>query len=155
MMAALFFIRRGHRLPDFRLDGKAEARGHHADYGHAPAVNSHYSTDDSRIAAEAPAPQTIADDRRRGATGLVFFFKKMPSLSGLHTEQRKQARRDARALDALRALSRISARQCERILFIQSHRFKTAAAGAPVSEIRKRKPHCLHPGLRRFLVQMR
>src|SRR5262249_8368217 len=82
MIAAVLFIEdRGHRLPDFLLDGKAEARGHYADDGHAPAVNSRCATDDSRIAAEAPAPQTMADDRHRRRAGFVFFFKKMPALS--------------------------------------------------------------------------
>src|SRR5262249_25551663 len=41
-IAAVFLIiGGGHRLPDFRIDGKAEARRHYAYDGHALAVNSH------------------------------------------------------------------------------------------------------------------
>src|SRR5262249_55679479 len=148
VMAALFFIeRRSHRLPDFRLDGKAEARRHYADDGYALVVNSDCAADDSRVAAEAPLPQTIADDRRRSRAGLVFFFKKMPATGRIHAEQRKQARHDARAIDPLGALSRIAARECERILYVQRHLLEAAAARAPIDEIRKRKSHRLEPGL--------
>src|SRR5262249_59066430 len=84
MIAAVFFIEdRGHRLPDFLLDGKAEARGHYADDGHAPAVNSRCATDDSRIAAKAPPPQSIADDSHRRLAGFVLFFTLRPGLSPL------------------------------------------------------------------------
>src|SRR5262249_42534232 len=97
---------------------KAEARGHYSDDGHAPAVNSDCATDDSRIAAKAPAPQTIADDRRRSRAGFVFFLKKMPALRRLHADQRKKARRDPRAIDTLSAFGRAAAHQRERHFFV-------------------------------------
>src|SRR5262249_32646762 len=57
MTAAGFFIEGlGPRPPDFRLDGKAEARGHYADDGRFLAVNSRRPADAPRIAAEAPLP---------------------------------------------------------------------------------------------------
>src|SRR5262245_38318166 len=113
MTPVIFIVCGAHRLPDFRIDGKAETCRHYADDGHALAVNSRRAADDSRIAAKAPPPQTIADNRRRGRAGLVFFFKKMPALNRLHAEQRKQARVDDRAPDTLGAFIRITTRQCE------------------------------------------
>src|SRR5262249_58891731 len=91
-----------------------------------PAVNSRCATDDSRIAAKAPPPQSIADDRHRRRAGFVFFFKKMPALSRLHAEQRKQAGRDASALDTLGALARIAARKRDPTLFVQRHPLEAA-----------------------------
>ena len=72
--------------------------------------------DQLRIGIEPPPPETLADDDDAVVAFAEFALVEDAAFDRLHAEERKQARRDDRALDSLRhvAAGQVEVREVER-----------------------------------------
>lgn len=80
--------------------GDLEAWGHDADNGVGRAVERDGLSDDGGIAAEAVAPETVAEDDDGGGAGVVFLFIEDPAEEGLDAEQGEHVSGALHAIEA-------------------------------------------------------
>jgi hypothetical protein len=67
-----------------------ERRGKNANHGVRPVIQRDCLANDGVAAAEAPLPETVAQQNRRTAGGLIFVICKGAAANCLHSQQGKQ-----------------------------------------------------------------
>ena len=124
------------RAPELGVDvGEMKAWWHDADHVMRPALHHDRLADDSRVAAEEPLPQRVAEHRDLVATGAIVVRLDRASEKRRRAEDAKQAAADARAVDAL---GQLAARQIERPSGKEAQTLEARSLRAPVLEVRQR-----------------
>ena len=122
------------RNPGFGLVGDAaEPGGHDADDGPGAAIELHGASDDGGVGAEAPLPQTVAEDDDGVALRHFVLFRAEGSAEGrAHSQQVEVGLGDELRGDAL---GLIDAGERHGAGIECGHGFEGAALGAPIEVI--------------------
>ena len=146
--------RRGH--PEFDglvLEGKPEARRHHADDLAGVAVHPQRAAKHVRVAAETPLPQAVAEDHHAAARR-VLRRQEAPAQRGRDAERREQAGRNDGALRVRGRLAVVGEREVGRRK--SGDPFQRRVPRAPVGEVRVgNRSRGVPPGFRVALVPFR
>jgi hypothetical protein len=122
-----------HRRPRAGCVGKLEARRHDADHGMRNTVDHQLLAEHVGAAAEALAPEAIAEDDHPRCADAVFVLVKVAADRRRNAERVEHRPRDVRALDVVRAVVLC---EVERRPVVDADALECAVVGLPAPEVR-------------------
>ena len=140
------------RHPGVHAQGKVERLGHHAGDFPKDAVEVDRSADDGGIAAEATAPEAVAEDHDVGRAGTLVRSRERASVQGPDAEHVEESAGHGRTGNLLGGTD---AREGVPAVVDRGDRVEGRRLALPVGEIRRGDAVQRGPGPRRLLTEAR